>query len=105
VARGGYLCSWETATIVFYDVRQSLLCDPEDGQSRPYWTVARRPADRAQDALALLQRALSLHPDEEAQARVWRAIGKANARTARGLEWHTNQSRKLLAKRPEAPRS
>ena len=32
-----------------------------------------------EDALALLQRALSLQPDEEAQARVWRTIGKANA--------------------------
>jgi len=31
------------------------------------------------DALALLQRALSLQPDEEAQARVWRSMGKANA--------------------------
>ncbi len=32
-----------------------------------------------EDAVALLQRALSLQPDEEAQARVWRTIGKANA--------------------------
>jgi len=32
-----------------------------------------------EDALALLQRALSLQPDEEAQARLWRTIGKANA--------------------------
>ena len=32
-----------------------------------------------EDALALLHRALSLQPDEEAQARVWRTIGKANA--------------------------
>ena len=32
-----------------------------------------------EDALALLYRALSLEPDEEAQARVWRAVGKANA--------------------------
>jgi hypothetical protein len=32
-----------------------------------------------EDALALLQRALSLQPDEEAQARIWRTIGKANA--------------------------
>jgi hypothetical protein len=31
------------------------------------------------DALVLLGRALSLQPDEEAQARVWRAIGTANA--------------------------
>jgi class 3 adenylate cyclase len=31
------------------------------------------------DALALLQRALLLLPDEEAQARVWRSMGKANA--------------------------
>jgi len=32
-----------------------------------------------EDALALLERALSLQPDEEAQARVWRTVGKANA--------------------------
>jgi hypothetical protein len=32
-----------------------------------------------EDALALLLRALSLDPDEEAQARLWRAVGKANA--------------------------
>src|ERR671931_597619 len=32
-----------------------------------------------EDALALLYRALSLEPDEEAQARVLRAVGKANA--------------------------
>jgi class 3 adenylate cyclase len=32
-----------------------------------------------EDAVALLQRALSLQPDEEAEARVWRTIGKANA--------------------------
>jgi class 3 adenylate cyclase len=32
-----------------------------------------------EDALALLQRALSLQPDEEAQARIWRTVGKANA--------------------------
>ena len=32
-----------------------------------------------EDALALLGRALTLKPDEEAQARVWRTIGKANA--------------------------
>jgi len=32
-----------------------------------------------EDALQLLQRTLSLRPDEEAQARVWRTIGKANA--------------------------
>jgi hypothetical protein len=32
-----------------------------------------------EDALELLRRALSLQPDEEAQARVWRAIGTANA--------------------------
>jgi class 3 adenylate cyclase len=32
-----------------------------------------------EDALALLHRALSLQPDEEAQARVWRSMGKANA--------------------------
>jgi class 3 adenylate cyclase/tetratricopeptide (TPR) repeat protein len=32
-----------------------------------------------EDALALLQRALSLEPDEEGQARVWRMIGKAHA--------------------------
>jgi hypothetical protein len=31
------------------------------------------------DALTLLQRALLLLPDEEAQARVWRSMGKANA--------------------------
>jgi class 3 adenylate cyclase len=30
-------------------------------------------------ALELLHRALSLHPDEEAEARVWQAVGKANA--------------------------
>jgi hypothetical protein len=32
-----------------------------------------------EDALALLYRALSLEPDAEAQAEVWRAVGKANA--------------------------
>jgi len=32
-----------------------------------------------EDALALLRRALSLRPDEEAQARLWRSMGKANA--------------------------
>jgi class 3 adenylate cyclase len=32
-----------------------------------------------EDALDLLQRALTLQPDEEAQARVWRTIGKVNA--------------------------
>ncbi len=32
-----------------------------------------------EDALALLDRALSLQPDAEAQARVWRTMGKANA--------------------------
>jgi hypothetical protein len=32
-----------------------------------------------EDALALLDRALSLEPNEEAQARMWRAVGKANA--------------------------
>src|SRR5947208_1281010 len=31
------------------------------------------------DALELLHRALSLQPEEEAQARVWRTMGKANA--------------------------
>jgi class 3 adenylate cyclase len=31
------------------------------------------------DTLALLHRALSLRPDEEAQAPLWRAVGKANA--------------------------
>ena len=30
-------------------------------------------------ALELLHRALSLQPDEEAEARVWQAVGKANA--------------------------
>jgi class 3 adenylate cyclase len=32
-----------------------------------------------EDALELLYMTLSLQPDEEAQARVWRAVGKANA--------------------------
>jgi hypothetical protein len=32
-----------------------------------------------EDALELLRRALSLQPEEEAQARIWRAVGKANA--------------------------
>jgi hypothetical protein len=32
-----------------------------------------------EDALELLNRALALEPDEEAQARIWRAVGKANA--------------------------
>jgi class 3 adenylate cyclase len=32
-----------------------------------------------EDTLELLHRALSLRPDEEAQARLWRAVGKANA--------------------------
>jgi class 3 adenylate cyclase len=32
-----------------------------------------------EDALELLQQALSLRPDDEAQARVWRTVGRANA--------------------------
>ena len=32
-----------------------------------------------EDALALLDRALALTPDQDAQARLWRAVGKANA--------------------------
>jgi len=32
-----------------------------------------------EDALALLHRALALMPDEEAQSRLWRAVGKTNA--------------------------
>lgn len=32
-----------------------------------------------EQTLALLHRALSLQPDEEAQARLWRSVGKANA--------------------------
>jgi hypothetical protein len=31
------------------------------------------------DTLALLHRALALRPDEEAQARLWRSVGEANA--------------------------
>src|SRR2546427_259083 len=32
-----------------------------------------------EDALALLHRALALMPDEEAQSRLWRGVGKTNA--------------------------
>jgi class 3 adenylate cyclase len=47
------------------------------------------------DALALLQRALSLQPDDEVQARVWRTIGKANALKFEGEAFLTAMQRSL----------
>ncbi len=48
------------------------------------------------DALELLRRALSLRPDEEAQARVWRAIGKANALSFEGEAFWTAMQNSLV---------
>ncbi len=48
-----------------------------------------------EDALALLQRALSLQPDEEAQARVWRTMGKANALKFDGEAFWTSMQNSL----------
>jgi class 3 adenylate cyclase len=46
-----------------------------------------------EDALELLHRALSVQPDEEAQARVWRSVGTANALTFEGEAfWNAMQS-------------
>jgi hypothetical protein len=42
-----------------------------------------------EDALELLRRALSLEPDEEAEARLWRAVGKANALAFEGEAFWT----------------
>jgi class 3 adenylate cyclase len=48
-----------------------------------------------EDALALLRRALSLQPDEEAQSRVWRAMGKANALKFDGEAFWTSMENSL----------
>jgi hypothetical protein len=48
-----------------------------------------------EDALALLHRALSLAPDEEAQARLWRAVGKANALAFEGEAFWTAMQNSL----------
>jgi tetratricopeptide (TPR) repeat protein len=49
-----------------------------------------------EDALELLRRALSLQPDEEAQARVWRAIGTVNALKFDGEAFWTAMESSLL---------
>jgi class 3 adenylate cyclase len=49
-----------------------------------------------EDALELLRRALSLRPDEEAQARVWRAVGKANALQFDGEAFWTAMQNSLV---------
>jgi class 3 adenylate cyclase len=48
-----------------------------------------------EDALALLDRALSLQPDEEAEARLWRAVGKANALAFEGEAFWTAMENSL----------
>jgi class 3 adenylate cyclase len=48
------------------------------------------------DALELLQRALALHPGAEAEARVWRAIGTANALEFDGEAFWTAMQRSLM---------
>ena len=47
------------------------------------------------DALVLLRRALSLQPDEEAEARLWRAVGKANALAFEGEAFWTAMENSL----------
>jgi class 3 adenylate cyclase len=48
-----------------------------------------------EDALALLDRALSLRPDEEVEARLWRAVGKANALAFEGEAFWTAMENSL----------
>jgi hypothetical protein len=48
-----------------------------------------------EDALALLDRALSLRPGEEAEARLWRAVGKANALAFEGEAFWTAMEKSL----------
>jgi class 3 adenylate cyclase/tetratricopeptide (TPR) repeat protein len=48
-----------------------------------------------EDALELLQRAISLRPDEEAQARLWRTVGKANALKFEGEAFWTAMQNSL----------
>jgi class 3 adenylate cyclase len=47
------------------------------------------------DALALLDRALSLQPGEETEARLWRAVGKANALAFEGQAFWTAMENSL----------
>jgi class 3 adenylate cyclase len=49
-----------------------------------------------EDALELLRRALSHQPDEEAQARIWRAAGKANALKFDGEAFWTAMQSSLM---------
>jgi hypothetical protein len=48
-----------------------------------------------EDAIELLHRALSLQPDEETQARVWRAVGTANAYKFEGEAFWTAMQNSL----------
>jgi class 3 adenylate cyclase len=48
-----------------------------------------------QDAIALLEVALSLRPDAEAEARLWRAVGKANALRFEGEAFWTAMQNSL----------
>jgi class 3 adenylate cyclase len=48
-----------------------------------------------EDALALLHKALALQPDEEAEARLWRAVGKANALAFEGEAFWTAMENSL----------
>jgi tetratricopeptide (TPR) repeat protein len=50
-----------------------------------------------EDALELLQQALALAPDAEAQARVWRAVGNANALKFDGEAFRTGMENSLVA--------
>lgn len=47
------------------------------------------------DAIALLERALSLRPDEESEARLWRGVGKANALRFEGEAFWTAMQNSL----------
>jgi class 3 adenylate cyclase/tetratricopeptide (TPR) repeat protein len=49
-----------------------------------------------EDALELLQQALALAPDAEAQARVWRAVGNANALKFDGEAFRTGMENSLV---------
>jgi class 3 adenylate cyclase/tetratricopeptide (TPR) repeat protein len=49
-----------------------------------------------EDALELLQQALSLAPDEESQARVWRGVGRANALKFDGEAFRTAMENSLV---------
>jgi len=48
-----------------------------------------------EDALELLQRALALQPDAEAEARLWRSVGKANALAFEGEAFWTAMENSL----------